>query len=33
LLEVIAALEPRLKTIAPRHAGDENELPDSVLRD
>jgi putative membrane protein len=33
LLEVITALEPRLEAVAPRHAGDENELPDSVLRD
>jgi putative membrane protein len=33
LLEVIAQLEPRLAEVAPRQAGDENELPDSVLRD
>jgi putative membrane protein len=33
LLEVIAALEPRLVAVAPHQAGDSNELPDSVLRD
>lgn len=33
LLEVIAALEPKLHAAAPRHAGDTNELPDAVLRD
>lgn len=32
LLEVIAQLEPRLAAVAPHQAGDENELPDSVLR-
>jgi putative membrane protein len=32
LLEVIAQLEPRLAAVAPHHADDTNELPDSVLR-
>ncbi len=33
LLEVIAALEPKLHAAAPRRDTDTNELPDSVLRD
>jgi len=33
LLEVLAELEPRLAAVAPHQPDDENELPDSVLRE
>jgi putative membrane protein len=32
LLEVLERLGPRLSSLAPRQADDENELPDAVLR-
>ena len=32
LLEVIAALEPKLHAVAPHQPGDTNEIPDAVLR-
>jgi len=32
LLEVLEQLAPRLATVAPRAADDENELPDAVVR-
>jgi hypothetical protein len=32
LLEVLEQLTPRLASVAPRQADDENELPDAVLR-